>query len=201
MSLDVPLSVIESCKRGDPEAFAELVRLTHREVYTLALRLVGNPDDAAEVSQETYLKLLRAIRTFRGDAKFSTWLYRVTSSVAVTSLRKRARHRLDVPLEAEDGWEIPAPVSADPAVEVERRQLRERLDQALRSLPAGYRMVVVMKDVYGFSLEEIGKQVGITEGAAKVRLFRARQRLRQMLHEDGTVGRSKDGKEEDGEVS
>lgn len=181
--MDVPADLIERCKRGEPDAFEELVRLTHRDVYTLALRLTGNPDDAAEVSQETYMKLLRAIRSFRGDAKFSTWLYRVTSSVAITALRKRARRRLDVPLETAEWQEIPA--SGGPEAEAAQHELRDRLESALRSLPAGYRAVVVMKDVYGFKLDEVGKQLGITEGAAKVRLFRARQRLKDMLYEDG----------------
>lgn len=187
--MDVPLAVVEACKRGDPDAFDQLVRLTHRDVYSLALRIVGNPDDAAEVAQDTYLKLLRSIRTFRGEARFSTWLYRVTSSVAVSSLRRRSRRKLDVPLETGDGYhDVPAPDSAGPEADLERRELGERLHAALASLPAGYRTVVVLKDVYGFSLEEIGRKMGISEGAAKVRLFRARQRLREMLYEDDPAG-------------
>jgi RNA polymerase sigma-70 factor (ECF subfamily) len=181
--VDVPGEIIEACKRGEPEAFEKLVRLTHKDVYSLSLRLLGNPDDAAESTQETYLKLLRTIRSFRGDSKFSTWLYRVTSSVAISSLRKRARRQLEVPLETTDWQGITG--SLDPSVEAERHQLRDRLDAALLALPAGYRAVVVLKDVYGFSLAEIGKQLGITEGAAKVRLFRARQRLKDRLYEDG----------------
>jgi RNA polymerase sigma-70 factor (ECF subfamily) len=183
--VDVPPSVIEACKRGDPRAFEELVRLTHRQVYSVAFRLLGNPDDAADVSQETYLKLLRAIRTFRGEAKFSTWLYRVTSSVAISALRKRARRLGELSLEAEAAEELPSLI--DPGREVERKELGNQIEIALRALPTGYRTVVVMKDIYGFSLEEIGKHLGITEGAAKVRLFRARQRLKDMLHEERPV--------------
>jgi len=179
--MDVPADLIEQCKRGQPDAFEELIRLTHRDVYSLALRLVGNPDDAAEVSQETYIKLLRSIRQFRGDSKFSTWLYRVTSSVAISYLRKRSRTRLDVSLDFEDWHVLAAPSASDPAATAEQRVLRGELDQALLSLPVGYRAVVVMKDVYGFSLGEIGKELGITSGAVKVRLFRARQRLKDVL--------------------
>ena len=182
--MDVPTEVIEGCQQGRPEAFEELIRLSQREVYSLALRLTGNPDDAAEVAQETYLRLLRSIKSFRGEAKFSTWLYRVTSSVAITSLRKRARRRHEVPLgdeEWQDWQDWQAPASGDPGAELDRRQLAERLDSALLTLPAGYRAVVVMRDVYGFSLEEVGNQLGISEGAAKVRLHRARQKLKEML--------------------
>ncbi len=186
--MDVPDELIERCRFGDPEAFEELIRRTHREVYSLALRLVGNPDDAAEVAQETYMKLLRVIRQFRGDSKFSTWLYKVTSSVAISSLRKRSKQRLDVPLELEDWDRLRSPAVSDPAEMLEQTMLKGRLEAALQALPAGYRTVVVMKDVYGFSLAEVGKQIGISEGAAKVRLFRARQRLKEMLRDDEPEG-------------
>ena len=183
--MDVPNSVIEACKKGDPDGFADLIRLSNREVYGLAFRITGNPEDAADVAQDTYIKLLRSIKQFRGDSKFSTWLYRVTSSVAISHMRRKSRRTgLDSPMEVEDWQALPAPGSADPAVASQQNSLRERLDEALNQLPPAYRAVVVMKDVYGFSLAEVGDQLGITEGAAKVRLFRARQRLRDVLHED-----------------
>jgi len=183
--LDVPSSVIDACKQGDPDGFAELIRLSNREVYGLAFRITGNPEDAADVAQDTYIKLLKSIKQFRGDSKFSTWLYRVTSSVAISHMRRKSRKTgLDRALEPDDWKAIPAPGSADPVVRSEQNSLRDRLDAAVNDLPAAYRSVVVMKDVYGFSLQEVGDQLGITEGAAKVRLFRARQRLRDVLHED-----------------
>lgn len=179
MPVDVPLEVIESCQRGESYGFEELVKLTHRDVYTLALRIVGNREDAADVSQDTYIKLMKSIGSFRGDAKFSTWLYRVTSSVAISHLRKAARRRVDLSLDAEGVGEVQA--LSDTGAEVERHELKVQLDDALQALPFGYRAVVVMKDIYGFSLDEVGRQLGITEGAAKVRLFRARQRLKERL--------------------
>jgi RNA polymerase sigma-70 factor (ECF subfamily) len=186
--VDVPQEVIAACQRGEAEAFEELVRLTHQDVYSLALRIVSNREDAADVTQDTYLKLLRAIRTFRGDSKFSTWLYRVTSSVAISHLRRNARRRGDVPLEAEGVAELPS--LTDTGGEAERRELKHHLEEALSTLPLGYRAVVVMKDIYGFPLVEIGRQLGITEGAAKVRLFRARQRLKDTLSEEAPLRRA-----------
>ncbi len=203
--MDVPAEVIEACQKGQPEAFEELIRLSQRDVYSLALRLTGNPDDAADVAQETYIRLLRSIKSFRGEAKFSTWLYRVTSSVAITSLRKRARRRNEVSLDSveNDQWQDShAPASGDPGAELDRRQLADRLDSALLALPAGYRAVVVMRDVYGFSLEEVGNQLGISEGAAKVRLHRARQKLKQTLYDEAPASPvSGKGKELSGGVS
>lgn len=185
--MDVPPEVIEACQQGRAEAFDELIRLTHRDVYGLALRLTGNPEDAADVTQETYIRLLKSIKSFRGEAKFSTWLYRVTSSVAITSLRKRGRRRAEVPLEGEAWQEWPAPPGGEPAEELDRHLLADRLEAALQRLGEPYRMVVVLRDVYGLSLEEVGQQLGVTPGAAKVRLFRARQKLKEMLFEDAPV--------------
>ncbi|MDQ4149008.1 MAG: sigma-70 family RNA polymerase sigma factor [Actinomycetota bacterium] len=179
--MEVPSSVIERCKQGDQDAFEELIRLTHRAVYSLALRLVGDPEDAADITQETYLKLLRVIRQFRGEAKFSTWLYRVASSVAISTLRRKSRRRMDLSLDADELDPVSAAPSADPALATERQLLKERLDRALQMLPASYRVVAVMKDVYGLSFEEIAEQLHITEGTARVRLHRARRRLRELL--------------------
>ena len=182
--MEVPSSVIEACKRGDQAAFEEMIRLTHASVYSLSLRIVGNPEDAAEVAQETYLKLLRVIKQFRGDSKFSTWLYRVTSNVAITFLRKRSRRRQEVSMAAEDWEALPAPASTDPAARAEQRSLRDRLEAAIASLPEDYRAVVVMKDVYGLSFEEIARELRINEGTARVRLFRARRRLKNVLFDE-----------------
>ncbi|HLI57839.1 MAG TPA: RNA polymerase sigma factor [Actinomycetota bacterium] len=185
--MDVPSEVIEACKQGRPEGFEQLIRLTERDVYSLALRLTGNPDDAADVTQETYIRLLRSIRSFRGEAKFSTWLYRVTSSVAITTLRKRSRRRKEVPLEGVEWQDWPAGPVGEPAAELDRRLLADRLDSALATLPDGYRSVVVMRDVYGLGLEEVGEALGISAGAAKVRLFRARQKLKELLFDEAPV--------------
>jgi RNA polymerase sigma-70 factor, ECF subfamily len=180
-SLDVPPEVIDGCKRGDDVAFAQLINLTHRAVYSQALRITGNPEDAADVAQQTYIKLVSGIKQFRGDAKFSTWLYRVNSNVAVTHLRKKQRRRADVSLDSIEASELPAPDSSDPAAIAQQHALRDRLDDALRTLPEGYRAVAVMKDVYGQSFEDISSQLKISEGTARVRLHRARRRLRELL--------------------
>jgi RNA polymerase sigma-70 factor (ECF subfamily) len=150
--LHIDATLVEAAKRGDTEAFESLIERTHKAVYGLVFRLVGNHDDAADVMQETYLRIWRSLRSYRGDAAFETWAYRIAANTAMTHLKKRGR-------EAE-------PV--DPAT--------------LARLPAAMRTVLVMKDVYGFSLAEIAKQVGATEGAVKVRVFRARRRLAEELY-------------------
>jgi RNA polymerase sigma-70 factor (ECF subfamily) len=170
--------LLARCRRGDPAAFEEVVRRTYRHVYTQALRLVGDRHDAEDVAQEAYLRVFRGLPGFRGDARFETWLYRVVANSALSFLRRRGRFG-EVLAEPEDG---PREEPADPRVG-EALADRDLLVRALEALPASLRTVVVLKDVYGLSCEEIGEELGVSEGAVKVRLHRARRRLREMLEE------------------
>src|SRR5213592_2951438 len=86
---------VDSARRGDRSAFEELVRLTYADTYTLAYRLTGNEEDARDVVQDSYLRAYRGIRRFRGEAQFSTWLYRITANCASTTIQRRARARHD----------------------------------------------------------------------------------------------------------
>ena len=175
--MHVPPELIESCRRDEPGAFDDLVRETHRTVYSLAYRIVGNAEDAADVVQDTYVRVWKSLKGFRGDANFSTWLYRVTANTALTHLKRQARAGTPV----EDLPDVPV------ADGTEQRADADVLDAALAKLPAQHRAVVVLKDVYGLSCEEIAKEMGSTEGAIKVRLFRARQRLADELASSGVV--------------
>jgi RNA polymerase sigma-70 factor (ECF subfamily) len=177
--LQVPKELVESVRRGEPGAFEALVQETHRSVYSLVYRIVGNPDDAADVTQDVYLRVWRGMRTFRGDANFATWLYRVAANAALTHIKRRAR--AGIPVDPVDVPDVPSPDGA------EERADAELLEQALAKLSPQARAVVVLKDVYGWSCEEIGKHMGTTEGAVKVRLFRARQRLADELATSGVV--------------
>lgn len=172
-------NLIAAAQAGDREAFEELVRLTHADTYTLALRLTGNEEDARDVVQETYLRAYRGLRRFRGDAQFSTWLYRITANCAATQLGRRARHRHDV---LDDTVPLADPrTDHDPQLRADASDLRSRLVEALDDLPSRLRAVVVLRDVYDLSHEDIAAELGISESAAKVRLHRARHKLRLQL--------------------
>lgn len=180
----VPVDLVERCKLGDEAAWKELVELTHREVYTLCLRILNDPSDAAEATQDAYLKAWRGLRGFRGDAQFTTWLYRVASNAAISKHRSRKRRRVyEVGAEDELLSAVPAPGSVEGTAEV-RRDVHE-LEGAIRALPDHYRSAVVLRDVYGLSIEEIAKELKITETAAKVRVHRARKKLKETLHPTG----------------
>lgn len=171
----VSRELLDRCRRGEPGAFEELVERTHRQAYTLAYRLLGDRHEAEDVAQEAYLRVHRSLRTFRGDSSFHTWLYRIVANAALSHLRRRGRFG-DPTDQADLASRLPG---RDPAEdEVDRDELRRALD----ALPVAHRVVVLMKDAYGFSCQEIAGQMGVSEGAVKVRLHRARKQLKDALH-------------------
>lgn len=171
--------LVAAARDGDREAFDELVRVTYADTYTLALRLTGNEEDARDVVQEAYFRAFRGLKRFRGDAQFSTWMYRITANCANTHLGRRNKHRHEELLDS-------APVaderpSSDPQLQNEATALRHRLTAALETLPPKLRQVVVLRDIYDLPHEAIAAELGISETAAKVRLHRARKKLREDL--------------------
>jgi RNA polymerase sigma-70 factor (ECF subfamily) len=174
--------LVTAAKAGDKAAFDELVRVTSKDTYTLAYRLVGNEEDARDVVQEAYLRAYKGLGKFRGDAQFSTWLYRITANCAATHLSKRQRHRHDeLPDDSELGAIADRNPERDPQASVLASSLRDRLSGALDELAPKLRAVVVLRDVYDLPHEAIASELGISETAAKVRLHRARRKLRESV--------------------
>ena len=177
-SLDM-VALVERAKSGDREAFDRLVRVTHSDAYGLALRLTGSTEDARDVVQEAYLRAYRSVGRFRGEALFSTWLYRIVANCAATHVGRRQLHRHDH-LGAHDDVVDTRP-DYDPTLQGDLAALREKLDAAIRDLPPRLRSVVVLRDMYDLPHEAIAKELGISVTAAKVRLHRARRRLREQV--------------------
>ena len=171
-------SLVVRAKSGDREAFEHLVIETSQEVYSLALRLMGNDYDARDVCQETYLRAFRSIDRFRGDAAITTWLYRIAANCAATQLS--ARRTYDTSL-GDEAVELEQRFEPSPDDAIETADDRSRLICALSSLPVNLRAVVVLHDVYDLSHEAIATELGISRAASKVRLHRARRRLRDAL--------------------
>jgi RNA polymerase sigma-70 factor (ECF subfamily) len=173
--------LVERCKNGDEQAWAQLVEATHREIYTLCLRILRDPSDAADATQDAYVKAWRGLSGFRGDSMFSTWLYRIASNAAISKHRSRSRRRSR---ETGDQDELLDQVAAEGVLEdaaAARLDVAE-LEKALLRLPEHYRSAVVLRDVYGFNIAEIASQLGISETAAKVRVHRGRKRLKEMVY-------------------
>ena len=175
--------LIGAAKAGDRRAFDELVRRTFMDTFTLARRLTGNEEDGRDVVQDAYLRAWRGIGKFRGEAAFSTWMYRITANAAATHVRRRRRQQADsYDDDVEPADERP---EMQPEAMAESSEALERISLALDELPAKLRSVVVLKDVYDLSHEAIADELGITVAAAKVRLHRGRRKLRDVLYEEG----------------
>jgi len=170
--------LVARAQAGERAAFDELVRRTHADTYTLAYRLCGNEEDARDVVQDAYLRAFKGLKRFRGEAQFSTWMYRITANCANTLMAKRHRHRHDeLPETVED-----TDHERDPAARADAMAFRQDLEAALAELSPKLRAVVVLRDVYELPHEDIAAELGISETAAKVRLHRARRQLKERLY-------------------
>ena len=190
--------LVDAARGGDRSAFEALVRATSADTYTLAFRLTGNDEDARDVVQETYLRAYKGIGKFRGDAQFSTWLYRVTANAALMRMRSERRRRatsLEDANPEQDGMPL-VPAGGEWAERADKRmenhQLNLRLEKALAELPHGYREVVIEHYIEGRPLQGVADNLGTTESAVRSRLHRARASLRRMLADLGAPVREGD---------
>lgn len=187
--------LVARAQKGDGQAFAELVSRHQRQLYRLALRMTGSEADAQEVLQEAFLNAYQKLPNFRGEAQFSSWLYRIAANSALMRLRRKRRApdslpeqplELTGPRFSADGNLDPAPRSdwsqrADD--KLLSRELGTAIDGAVKALPEDYRTVFLLKDVDGLSNEEIASALDLTVPAVKSRLHRARLALREQLGE------------------
>jgi RNA polymerase sigma-70 factor, ECF subfamily len=181
--------LIRRVAAGETSLFYELVQPYERSVFLAAVSILGNDADAEEVAQEAVLKALKNVSGFRHEAKFSTWLIQIAVNEARMKLRKDRRHlydSIDSGQTNDDGDYIPTDF-ADwreiPSESLERQELREALDKALKSLPEKYRSVLVLRDVEQLSITEAAQILGISEQNVKTRTSRARLRMRDLLAE------------------
>lgn len=178
--------LIERVQRGENELFYELVRPYERRVYAAALAILRNESDAEDVAQEAMLKALRGIRQFRAEARFSTWLIQITVNEALMR-RRRERHVMMEGIDDrrdEDGEYTPrdfADWREIPSEALERKELRQKLAQALESLDRKYREVFVLRDMEKLNIQETAEALGISIASVKTRLLRARLMLRDLL--------------------
>ena len=170
-------------KNGDTEAFEELVLLYQNKVYRLALRMCGNSHDAEEAAQEAFLAAWRGLPSFRGESRFSTWLYQLTSHAALDLLRREKRHSGTVPIEDQ----VSLAAEGTPQQDAENEELRESLQKALMALTPEHRQIFLLRQMQQMSYEEIGGMLGLEIGTVKSRLNRAKKQLRQILLQQGNL--------------
>ena len=187
--MDDEKSLIARAQKGDQEAFAALMEANQGRIYNLTLRMTGNPEDAAELSQEAFFNAWRGISKFQGDSSFATWLYRLATNVCIDYLRKQKRRRQvesEVSLDDEEAsWTEPADWSQDPQRQLERSELGRALERGLRALPEQQRQILVLRELSGLSYQEIAEKLDLDLGTVKSRIARARLALRKILSADG----------------
>jgi RNA polymerase sigma-70 factor (ECF subfamily) len=164
--------LIQRAQDGEPRAIRELYRLYSPRVYAVVKRLAGDDALAEDWAQEAWVRVFRALGTFRGEARFATWLHRIAVNSALHGRRwrdRRTRHETTL----EDT--VPSRVASEDAL------LRVKLERALKLLPERMRQVLVLHDIEGFTHEEIAEFLGVTAGTSKSQLFKARARMRELL--------------------
>ena len=176
-------NIIARARRGDADAFEQLVIAYRDQVFRLALRMCGNEADADEAAQEAFLSAWKALPNFRGDSQFSTWLYQLTSHAAIDLLRREKRQ-----IAAEDITEVsvsdPAP---SPQQQAERSETRQAVRDAMGQLSPEYRQIVVLRFLQELSYEEIGAVLKLPPGTVKSRLNRAKAQLKDILSKNGNL--------------
>lgn len=193
--------LIARAKKGEIAAFESLMTAYENRIYSLALRSTGSEQDAADITQEVFLRAWKNLDSFRGDSSLSTWLYRVTSNLCVDFARKKAAEGMPTSIDDE---ESPAADLADPSrmaqpeAAAENSELREELQFALAQLSEEHRRVVLLRDVAGMTYTDIARTLGLEEGTVKSRLARARASLRKILLERGNISLSASSKQAEG---
>jgi RNA polymerase sigma-70 factor (ECF subfamily) len=180
---------VARCQRGETEAFSVLVRRHQKKMLNIAYRMIGDYDEACDVVQEAFFSAYRAIGKFRGDARFSTWLFGIVLNHSRSHMTLRAaRSRreagsLDDPVKSEDGSFLNAPRSQEESVveRLEKRELEAKVQECIGFLDVEQREVLVLRDIQGFSYEEIGVMLKLPQGTVRSRLFRARNALKDRL--------------------
>ena len=183
--------IVQKVIKGDVNAFETLVLAYEKNVYNIALRMTGNSEDASDMTQETFIKAYNSLQSFRGDSKFSVWLYRIATNVCLDFLRSKSR-RPTVSLSVEDneGDEVQLDVadeSQSPELLLDRQMTRESVRRGLETLSPEYRQILLLREIQGLSYEEISQALGLEAGTVKSRIFRARKKLCAFLLQDGNI--------------
>ena len=177
---------VDAARQGDQSAFEQLVKLYEKRVLALTTRMCKNPADAEEAAQEAFLSAWQGLPFFRGDASFSTWLYRLASNACVDLLRREGRQNAAGPSlndeEARVEVRDPAP---SPQERAEQAELREQIEAGLQALTPDHRQVLILREMHQLSYDEISQVLDVDVGTVKSRINRGRKQLRNFLLSSG----------------
>ena len=183
--------LVARARAGDQDAFEQLVLDNQKRIYTLCLRMTGDPEDGQDLAQEAFLNAWRGLPGFKGDSSFATWVYRLAGNACLDFLRRRKRRQgveggpsMD---DEESGWAEPADPRQDPEGETLRRELKQAVEEGLAALPDHHRQVLVMRALSGMTYQEISQVLEVDLGTVKSRIARARLALKNYLQQDGNL--------------
>lgn len=186
---DEDAEIVSFCKKGNADAFEDLVKKYQKKMLNIAYRMIGNYEDACEIVQDAFISAYKSIRHFEEKARFSTWLYTIVVNLSRNRLNQlklqssREAFSTDDPVHT-DGGELAAELaSGEPSVleRLEKIDLQQKIQACIDSLDNEFKEVIILRDMQGFSYDEIGDMLKIPEGTVKSRLFRARETLRDCL--------------------
>ncbi len=186
---DEDTEIVSLCKKGNIDAFEVLVNKYEKKMLNIAYRMLGNYDDACDIVQDAFVSVFKSMKHFREEAKFSTWLYTIVVNLSKNRLKqlKVQGHReeliLDNPVSTDRQQLKREPVLGEPSVleNIEKRETQEVVQRCINSLDYEFREVLVLRDIQGFSYDELSDMLKIKEGTVKSRLFRAREALKNCL--------------------
>ena len=188
-ALDDDAGLVSSAQKGDLRAFENLVIKHQKRMLNIAFRIVGDYDDACEVVQDAFVAAYKNIGTFRGQAKFTTWLTAIIMNLSrnrLKQMKSRQGHEafsLDDPIQTDDGQMTVDTPSKELSVldRMEKRDVRTRVQDCIKALDPDFREVLVLRDMQEFSYKEIGEMLNVRDGTVKSRLFRAREMVKECL--------------------
>jgi len=175
---------------GNCDVFEEFVLEYEKKVYNIAYRTLGSKEDAEDVTQEAFLRAYTSLSGFKGDSRFSSWLFRIVSNLCLDKLRKKKAPTVSLTAEDEDGEEATLDVpdeSLSPEGLLEIKLTRDAVQRGIMSLDENARQMLLLREIRGMSYEEIADTLGVELGTVKSRIFRARKKLCAFLIEDGNI--------------
>jgi RNA polymerase sigma-70 factor, ECF subfamily len=186
---DEDFEAVAKCRKGDVDSYEILVEKYQKRMLNIAYRMIGDYEEACEVVQDAFLSAYRSINKFRGDARFSTWLYAIVMNLSRNRIKQikvrgtREVYSIDNPSSTEEGSLSPDPPDQGPSVleKLEQKELEARVQGCINSLESDYRETLVLRDIQGFSYDEISDILKVPDGTVKSRLFRARDALKDCL--------------------
>ncbi|MCX5916083.1 MAG: sigma-70 family RNA polymerase sigma factor [Deltaproteobacteria bacterium] len=186
---DDDFQLVSSCRKGEIDAFEALVEKYQKKMLNVAYRMIGDYDEACEVVQDAFLSAYRSIKKFRGEARFSTWLYSIVMNLSKNRMKQiktrgaREVYSIDAPAETEEGSIRRDPPDQGPSIleQMEKKEVDARVQGCINGLDSEYREALVLRDIQGFSYVEIRDILKVPEGTVKSRLFRARDALKECL--------------------